>query len=273
MKRKSILNKQVVKRKREKNSSKVWRFIRRVCSFSFKLSLLLIGLAALSMLFLSLYQYLLTSPHIRLEQVIVTGVDEGLKRELHEISQLSTDMSLLGINLNELKQKIETHPWIRSVEMEKRFPHTLIIQAEKEVPRALVAVDKLSFMNRWGTIFKEADQTDDMDYPVITGVSQIGSDRGEQLKFAARILDILESETGPWSLEKLSEINVNRNGDISLYSISMRAVINIKGSELETKRGELNKIVRHLKRTGLIHMVKAIDLNHRNGAVVSFKKG
>jgi len=273
MKRKTILNKQVVKRKRKKNSSKVWGFIRKVSSISIKLSLLLIGMAALSMLFLSLYQYLLTSPHIRLEQVIVTGVDEGIKHELIEISQLNADMSLLGINLNDLKHKMESHPWIRSVELGKHFPHTLTIQAEKEVPRAVVVVDKLSFMNRWGTIFKEADKTDNMDYPVITGISQTGSDRESQLKLASHILDILESETGPWSLNKLSEIHITGNGDISLYSISMQAVINIKGSELETKRDELKKIVKHLKKTGLTHTVKAIDMNHRDGAVISFKKG
>jgi hypothetical protein len=37
--------------------------------------------------------------------------------------------------------------------------------------------------------------------------------------------------------------------------------------------GELKRVVEHLNETGRIPMVKKINLNYREGAVVSFKRG
>ncbi|MBW1805377.1 MAG: FtsQ-type POTRA domain-containing protein [Deltaproteobacteria bacterium] len=273
MKRKSVLNKQSVKRKQPKKVSKIWGMMRLVGSLSFKISIFLVGMVSISVLFLTLYQYLISSPHIRLEEVVFTDVDEDIKREIVEMARLNTDMSLLTINLHEIKERVERHPWIRSVEMEKRFPHTLIIQVEKEQPQALVALDKLAYMNRFGKIFKELGEMDETDYPVVTGVIKAGAGQDTQLRLAAQVLKLFESGKGAWSPEELAEIHVGENGELSLYSISIPAVIRINGRELDAKNGELKKIVKHLKKTGRIHTVKAIDMNYRNGAVVSFNKG
>jgi cell division protein FtsQ len=272
MKRKSILDRQSVKKRNPKGPSRFWKVIRLVTSLSFKISLLLVGMVSISLLFLYLYQYLITSPYLKLERVIVTGIDEETKRELIEMSGLNTDLSLLAINLNKIKGDLETHPWVRSVDLEKRFPHTLNIKVEKEIPRALVVLERLSYMNRWGKIFKEVGQEDGKDYPVITGISKTGGVREEQLEIASLVLDLFESETGAWSHKELSEIHVSEDGDVSLYSVSLPAVIKMGRRELNIKKNELKKIAKHLRQTGRIHMVKVIDLNYRDGAVVSFKK-
>lgn len=273
MKKRSILERQVVSKKKRKNLSTIWSVAYLFGSSFVKFSFLLIALVTLCLLFLSLYQYLLTSPYIRLEQVVVKGVDGELKNELLEISQLNYDLSLLAVNLDELKQRLEKHPWIRSIQVEKHFPHTLLIRAEKERPRALVALEKMSYMNRWGVVFKEVDQTDDVDYPVITGISSTGSERQRKLKLATNVLGILESEMGPWSLEELSEIHVDKIGNLFLYSASLPAVIKLRGDELDIKKDELKKIIEHLNKSDLIHKVKGIDLNYRDAAVISFKNG
>ncbi|MBW1860856.1 MAG: FtsQ-type POTRA domain-containing protein [Deltaproteobacteria bacterium] len=271
MKRKSSLKGKAIKRKKRNNLSTIWRPISFVGACFVKFSCLVIGLAMISMLFVYIYECLRTSPYIKLEKVIVTGVDGEVKREVLKMSGLNPDLSLLAINLDELKKKIERHPWIRSVNLEKRFPHTLIIRAEKEKPWAIVAMDKLYYMNRWGKIFKETDQKDDLDYPVITVFSMSGSGREKHLKWAAHVLSILESEKGPLSLEDLSEVHVKKNRDVSLYFCSLPAVIKLRGRDLDTKIDDLRKVVENLNRTGRINMVRGIDLDVRNGAVVSFK--
>jgi cell division septal protein FtsQ len=78
MKRDSILNRQSVKRRNSNDPSRSWRIIRLVGSLSFKVLLLGIGMIFLSLLLLYLYEYLVSSPYIKLEQVIVTGVDEDI---------------------------------------------------------------------------------------------------------------------------------------------------------------------------------------------------
>jgi hypothetical protein len=230
------------------------------------------GLVFISLLFLFLYKFLLTSPYIKLEKVIVTGVDGEIKRHLLRISQLSLGTSLLSINQEELQQKMEKHPWVKSVNLEKRLPHTLIIQAEKEKPFAVVVLGKLHYMDRRGKIFKKVDQNEDNDFPLITGLSVTGRGREVQLKLAAHVLRVLESEKEPWSLQELSEVHVKKNGGISLYFRFMSAIIKLNGNELGRKIVELKRLARHLNKTGNTHMVREINLDYRDGAVVLFDK-
>ena len=225
----------------------------------------------ISLLFLYLYENLLTSPYIRLEKVIVKGVDEKLRHTLLKMSELKPDTSLLAVRLDELKKRIEKHPWIRSVNLEKSFPHTLVIKAEKEKPYAIVIMGKLYYMNRWGKIFERVDMTGHVDLPLVTGISKSGSHKEKQLKWTAHVLRVLEAEKGSLSLEQLSEIHVEKSGRISLYFLSLPAVIELEGPQLERKIEDLKRLVKHLERTGRIQMAKRINLNYREGAVVSYK--
>lgn len=274
MRSRPILKKQAVKKRKRRAHSNLWTIIYLVGSYSVKLSCLLAGLVIVSLLFLSLYQYLLTSPYMRLERVILTGVDGELKRALIEMSPLNADTSLLALHLPELKQRMERHPWIRSVDLEKRFPHTLVIQAEKEKPCAIAVMENLHYMNRWGKIFEKVGETDEVDFPLVTGISTTGSEREMQLKLAAQLLRGLEAEKEPWSLEELSELHLEEKGRVSLYFRSLpAAVIELDGTQLDKKMDDLKRLVPHLKKTGQIHMVKRINLNYTDGAVVLFKKG
>jgi cell division protein FtsQ len=270
-KTKSVLKKQAVKKRKRKTSSNIWRATRFLFSYSFKFSCLLAGLVFISLLFLYLYENLLTSPHIRLERVMVSGVDGKLKHALLKMSELKPDTSLLAVRLDDLKQRMEKHPWIRSVYLEKRFPHTLVVKAEKEKACAIVVMGNLHYMNRLGKIFRRVDENANMDFPLVTGISTAGSEREEQLQLAAHVLRVLEPKKGPLSLAQLSEVHVEKTGRISLYFLSLPAVIAVEGTQLEKKMEDLKRLVAHLKRTGRIHMVKRIDLNYREGAVVSYK--
>jgi cell division protein FtsQ len=270
MKRHSILDRQAVKRRDSRDPSRCWGIIRLVSRLSLRVFLLLIGVISLSLLFIYLYEYLASSPYIRLEQVIVTGVDENIKQDLIKMSGLNSDSSMLSINLNEIKENMERHPWIKSVDLEKRFPHTLLVNAEKETAAAMVLLDRLTYMDSSGRLFKDVEQEDDKDYPLITGVSKVGEIRERQLKTAATVLDLFRTETGAWSHREVSEIHISENCDISVYSTSLPTVIRMGRDQLEAKMDELKKITRHLNETGKMQMVRVIDLSYRDGVVVSF---
>jgi hypothetical protein len=150
----------------------------------------------------------------------------------------------------------------------------LIVRAQKESPSALVLMEKVSYMNHWGEVFTQVEEWEDMDFPVITGVS--GKDPKalkEKLEMASLILKVLEPETGLWSLNELSEIHVNRDGHMSLYFSHIKAEITLKSRDLQSKMDGLKKVAEHLRSTGRIHQVTRINLNHADGALVSFKKG
>ena len=273
MKRKSVLKKQAAKRKKRRPFSAAWRVVTVIAAFFLRFSFFGIALIVISLLFVLLYEYMLTSPYIRLERIVVTGVDGAMKDEILDKAEQGPDSSLLGIDLGKLKSTLEQNPWIQSVRLEKQFPHTLIIHAVKQEPWAIAAMGDLFYVNRSGKIFVEAEGGRKLDYPVITGLREDAGIRGEQLRWAAHVLKILESERRPWSFKDISEVHVERDGKMFLYFTTLPVAIQVMGSEMGQRMGDLKRVVEHLNETGRIHMVKGINLNYREGAVVSFKHG
>ena len=274
MKKKSFLSgQQTVRRKKKqpKNFSGFFRAVKTMSMVSVKVLGLCVLVASISLLFICVYQYLASSSYMRLKEVRISGVDKNIKKELFEISGLDNDeLSLLTINMRKIKLKMESHPWIRKVELEKSFPNLLLIHAEKEVPFAIVALDKLYYINRWGEPFKELEYSDDKDFPVITGILPDDAEKKHHLEMAASILSVFETEKGAWSMEELSELHIEKNNKIALYSTSMPMVLKMGYSEVEAKKKELGRILGHLRKNGQIHMVKTIDLDYSDRAVVSF---
>ena len=64
-----------------------------------------------------------------------------------------------------------------------------------------------------------------------------------------------------------------QNDEVSLYFSHLAAEINMRCEDLPGKMAGLRKVTKHLRKTHQIHHVTGIDLDPRDGAVVSFKKG
>lgn len=277
MKKRSVLNKQTVKRRspkiqKKKTGMPVFKAISQVGPVLLKCTLFFFVIAGTSLALMYCYHCLLTSPYLRLEKVEVTGVDQDIRSDLTDRCSLNSDLNLLALNLNDLKRKMEEHPWIRSVRLERQLPHTLLVHAEKNSPLAIVVLDEIYLMNEHCEVFKQISDSDKLDFPVITGVCGRGQKAHWQLHRAAQAIRILASQKKPWSLGELSEIHINNEG-ISLYFKHLAASITVLSDDLEYKMRGLKKVTRHLQKEGRLHLVTGIDLNSVDGAVVSFKKG
>ncbi len=272
-KRSVLANQSIKKRRKGESLFLVFGVITRIGLGFTKIFCLVLAVAIISFSFISIYHYLLTSPYVKLKKVKVTGVDRKIRHELLQMGGLNPEISLVSINLKKLKQEMEKHPWVRSVKLERRFPHSLIISAERQIPSALVVKDKIHYMNRHGEIFKEVKDSEDIDLPIVTGASRDILENREYLQRAARVIKILESEKGFWSLSELSEIHLKRDNGMSIYFSHLAAEIRVTVEDLADKITGLNKVAEHLSKTGRINQVDRIDLNHVDGAVVSFRKG
>ncbi len=83
MKRRSVLDKQSIRRKEtRKPGSGLFEAVKKTFGLFIKLGVLFSAVAVVSVIFLYLYQYLVSSPYLKLEQVSITGADRELKKEL-----------------------------------------------------------------------------------------------------------------------------------------------------------------------------------------------
>ena len=250
----------------------LWDVLRSIGSGLLKVSLFLFVLTVISLSFVMVYNYLLASPYMKLTHVEIHGVDEGLKNELLQMSGLTSEQGLLSLKLESLKKRMEKHPWVRTATVQRRFPDTLIVQVEKEEPVMLVLLDRFFYMNRYGKLFKPVTQAEKMDFPILTGLSQKDPEENENMDRITHVLKVLETEKENWSLQNLSEIHLGKNGGISLYFNHLQAAIRISKQNVAGKMEELKQVAKHLRESGKINLVTQIDLNHVDGAIVSFKK-
>ncbi len=259
--------------KKEKPLDSFWITIRRMGQGVLKVSIIMAAVTLLSLFFLSGYHYLLKSPHLTLEHVQIEGVDQHRRKELMALCGLNTEPNLLAINLKDLKRRVEAHPWIRSAKLQRQLPHTLTIDIQRQAPVAILMSDGMTYVNAWGEPFKKLSPSDDVDFPVITGISMDTKSDRKRLKTVVHVMNTLSSERGAWSVEKLSEVNVRGDGDISLYFEDLNAEVRCNGRNLSDKLAGLRRLTTHLKTSGKIDRVNRIDLNYVNGAVVSFESG
>jgi len=235
--------------------------------------LLGLALAAIALVFPYLYGFLVNSPYLKLETVTMEGVDTKLQEDLIQLCGLRKGTSILALRLNEMKKSMESHPWVRSVKVERRFPDQLWIQVERQEPFAVVLNNGLYYFNRWGEVFKAVQEGDGIDYPIVTGFAPDDTATPERLKRAVVVMEALKAESAEWAADNLSEINLRDEGELSLYFKTLKLEVRLTESDAALQMDEFKKIVAHLKAIGRLEEATLIDLNYEDGGVVSFKRG
>jgi len=264
-----ILKKQRVKRKKK---SRAWAWAAKVLGSAFlRIAVLLSVIILLSAVFIYCYHFVLTSPYFSLNRIEITGAPMQEHQRIVKLCGLEKGQNLLALKLGEIRMALERDPWIRSARVERQLPNTLHISVVMEQPCAIVAAERLYYMNRWGEIFKEVGEGEPVDFPVVTGLSDLGSEAGEELKEVASLIRVLEKKRGLVSYTNLSEVHIEDPQYFSVYFKGIPAEIQMGPTNLELQLAKLRRIVRHLRSTGRINQASRIDLQYAGGAVVSFQ--
>jgi len=126
MKRSSVLNKQSIRRNRGKDLLLLKRVLGQLGFGMIKVFLFIFVLGVISLAFIYGYKFLSLSDYLKLENIVITGIDKNLKQELIDSSVIKDGESYLSIDTYRLKKDIEEHPWINSVTLKRNFriPYT-----------------------------------------------------------------------------------------------------------------------------------------------------
>lgn len=271
MKRNSVLDHQSIKRKKVHPVLLSRRILGQLGFGLVKIFLFVVGLGGLSLALISGYQFLSSSSYFRIQDIIVEGVSDALEGELIRISGIRERESLFSLNPTAVKRNIEGHPWIRSVFLEKKFPNTLYIRADKAEPVATVVLEKLYLLDSEGVVFKEVEQGDSIDFPVVTGLASGRRENGERLRRVASFLEALGSSSSPVSVRDLSEVHVEEDGTLTVYINKLPFQILFGRDDFIRKIDALTRIIRHLKSAHRLYQAQSIDLGYSDRAVVAFR--
>lgn len=107
----------------------------------------------------------------RLQEVVVSGLDHVSREEILSRLDLPEEVSLLALDLDDLRGRVETHPWVARASFDRVLPATLAIHVQE---RRGVAILR-SPTERWlidedGRLLEKLSESDE-SRPVLVGLA------------------------------------------------------------------------------------------------------
>jgi len=209
-----------------------------------------------------LHQWATTSPKFALTDVTVTGHARATEAELLRMANLAFGQNLFRLDTAALERAMDAHPWVRTVSATRHFPSSVSVEVEEYEPAALVSLGELYLVDREGSPFKKLLAGDDLDVPLLTGISREDymaspEKASEQMRAALELVDAFE--------EPLSEVHIAGEGMTVMTQEGVE--IRMGHDETQQKLARLNKVRAELKRRGLQAEVIHLDNRVRPGWV------
>ncbi|MEK7828728.1 MAG: FtsQ-type POTRA domain-containing protein [Deltaproteobacteria bacterium] len=263
-------------RKKQRNTRRKEPFIKRIVMTLKSRGAVRIFKAGVCLVFallivfgsLHIYHELLKSPYLAIKEIKVGGNMRVSRAEILELAGVNIGDNLLEINAADIKKGIRVNPWVSEVNVARNFPDRLNIEIKEGRPVAFINLDGLYLVDENGKIFKKTSMGDDIDLPIITGLTRGDIEAGgktSELAIKAINLIHLLSKNGIFTHDELSEINIDKTYGLTLYTMQQGTRIEIGEEDFTEKLARLERIIQ--SRNGLAD-VEFIGLNYNRGVVV-----
>lgn len=169
----------VSKTTREGKVVKLKNYKRRARINKLKRKLLL-----LFFLLIILFLILLFAPFMQIKTINCTGNNKISAEEIITASNINVGDNIIRINKKKAIDCIDDIPYIKSVDIDRKYPSAINIKVVECQVHAYVPLnDKFLYLDEDGKILEAADVQPNITVPVITGVNVTGSTVNEVIGF------------------------------------------------------------------------------------------
>lgn len=218
---------------------------------------------------------LFDSRYFKVNEVRVENASRVAGEEIAALSDVRLGHNIFELDLPRIGRKIEENPWIKTAEVRRIFPRTVVIKVEERSPKAVINLDYLYYVDGEGEIFKVLEANDSLDFPVITGLERKDLlERQDETQSRLREMVGLVGElTGRqvFGLQDVSEIHLDQTGEIVLYTCAGGVPVRMGDGNYGDKLDRLERIYGELKPR--LRALKYIDLNVMDRIVVKVETG
>jgi cell division protein FtsQ len=226
-----------------------------------RLVLILAGLGVAGWGLLYLDAWAGRSPHFTLRNVQVRGLQRATEHELLRLANVGTGMNLWSLDPATVGQAMAHHPWVRSAEVTRSLPDTLVVRVEEREPVALAALGDLYVVDAEGVPFKRVSGSDRLDLPLLTGIAReraVQDPAGTAARFR-EALAVADAYRQSFARPRLSEIHLDEASFQLLTADGVRVVLGRSGTEEQL--GRLPRVLDELRQRGVA--AAAIHLENR----------
>jgi hypothetical protein len=210
--------------------------------------------------------FVLQNPYFAVREIQVRGTDHVRGGELVALAGLKHGMAIWNIDPLAIEKKLAKHPWLRRVVVRREFPRRILIEVTERVPKAIVAMGRLYYVDGEGVIFSEVGQADKLGLPMITGLrpEQLSArDPGlrRRLKEAVQLGELMAVDQ-----HKISEIHFSAPERVVLYTTGLPTALHMGWGDWSGKVGRVKRIVSLWR--GHEQRLASLDVSFAGQAVV-----
>lgn len=202
-----------------------------------------------------------------IKHVMINQCGHVSEKELLDLILLPRHQNIFLADLDLVRSRLESHPWISRALVRRQLPSSLIVRLEEHEPAAIIHLDAFYFLDAQGRVFKRVASTDAADFPVITGLGRADLLNGENTDgLLPRALKLAQAASGTAVFGGVSEVRIGPLGDMSLVTERDGLQVRIGSGEFDRKVRNLETLLGRLG--GLVKQVASIDMGHNDRAVV-----
>ena len=197
----------------------------------------------------------------RVEQVLIEGeVNFVSEQEVLDGVSSFISKSLLLVNIDEIKKQLELMPWIRSVNIRRDWPDTLVLNVIEE--KAIARWEEIQLLNQDGVIFSPTNIFGLENLAILSGPT--GSERQvmEQYQLFSQLLYQCGLKIAKLNLNERSAWNLTLTNDV-LINVGKTKVVERMKRLVEFSYSEVMK---------KMVTIESIDLRYTNGIAVKTKQ-
>jgi len=231
-------------------------------------------LVSLTVLGFTAYQYLHRTVPVNVGEVRIMGCMNATESELVNLANVDFKASLAHLDLREISSRLTKHPWVEKAKVKRDWSRkALIIEVEERVAQALILLEDLYLVDRHGEIFKKVEPRDQLDLPVLTGVThrEILERDKKSTDLVRQALELLEhlEQRKILTVRGISEIHLSKKNGLTIFTLKEGIPIRLGSGGLTDKIDRLEKVLPDLQQK--IREVEFLDLNYPRKVVVKMR--
>ncbi len=261
-------------RKKSEITTKQNRIRRRLNGLSddfFAASVLLSAAVFLSFLFFYLYGALMSRSYFQIKEISVRGLRELTEKDILTSANIKPAQNLLAVNKDAVIRRICANQWVENIDVGKELPGKLILDVKERTPLALVKnADDFYLMDMKGFVFKRLGKSDEVDLPIITGITEKEQTKSPLVLSTLGLLKTMSRSEKYSYLGTISEINVDDVFGLSVI-FDKGLFLRLGKDRFESKLEKLKTVLADLENRGMKNGCLYVDISDDSKVTIKRK--
>jgi cell division protein FtsQ len=206
---------------------------------------------------------------VRVEGNVLVATQEILR-----LANVAPRALLVDVDLAAVRKRVVQNPFIRSVSVNRDGPEGITIDVEERIPLALLAVDRLLYIDAEGVVLPVSGTGRLLDLPVITGALPEcvpGYRVKEPAVREALDLLLLSRQVGDDLSRRISEINIQGGGELIVYTSELGVPVIFGKGDLPMKLATFDGFWREIVPLRGAQQLQYVDVRFEDQVVVRWR--